>query len=43
MRMRWQYEGQRLEWLFHALWVFAAISVVLVTGLSLYLVWRVFV
>jgi hypothetical protein len=39
--MKEKYEGQGLEWLFRGLWVFAIIGVVSVTGLSLYVVWRV--
>ena len=38
--MKWQYEGQGLEWLFRALWVFAAIGVVSVLGWSLYAIWK---
>ena len=39
--MKWQYEGQGLEWLFRALWVFAAIGVVSVLGWSVYAIWKV--
>jgi hypothetical protein len=42
MKIKWDYEGQGLEWLFRALWMFAGIGVVSVTGLSLYVLWKVF-
>ena len=41
--MKWQYEGQGLEWLFRALWVFAIIGVVSVLGWAGYALWRLFV
>jgi len=41
--MKEAYEGQGLELLFRILWVFAAIGAVAVTGLSLYVLWKVFV
>ena len=39
--MKEKYEGQGLEWLFRALWVFAGIGVVSVLGWSIYAIWRV--
>ena len=39
--MKEQYEGQGLERLFRALWVFAAIGVVSVLGWSVYAIWKV--
>jgi hypothetical protein len=41
--MKQKYEGQGLERFWRALWVFAGIGVASVTGLSLYVLWRVFV
>jgi len=41
--MKQKYEGQGLERFWRTLWVFAGIGVVSVTGLSLYVLWRVFV
>ena len=38
--MKEDYEGQGLERLFRALWVFAAIGVVSVLGWSLYAIWK---
>jgi hypothetical protein len=40
--MKEKYEGQGLERLFRALWVFAAIGVVSVLGWGVYALWRVF-
>jgi len=39
--MKQKYEGQGLERLFRALWVFAIIGAVSLGGLSLYVLWRV--
>lgn len=41
--MKQKYEGQGLERFWRTLWVFAVIGVVSVTGLSLYVLWKVFV
>lgn len=39
--MKQKYEGQGLERFWRTLWVFAAIGVVSVLGLSLYVLWKV--
>jgi hypothetical protein len=43
MKIKWDYEGQGLTWLFRGVWVFAAIGVVSVMGLigyALHALWK---
>ena len=39
MKIKWDYEGQGLEWLFRGVWVFAIIGVVSVVGCAGYALW----
>lgn len=47
MKIKWDYEGQGLTWLFRTLWVFAIIgvtcSVALLAWVGGYVLWKVFV